>query len=182
MLKHISPLTEMLPFNSRDLGPKTEDFNPSTKVWTVYYTLNGVSPESPDEEIILNFYGWAPAVSSQSIAEAFLSRRDNVRVIYKFQAPDESTKEPAYFVVSQTNYAGRSYGFVNITKISSVAGGAYAATYSKKIRGSRSDETVKDSPSVKWLSGEAGKAAAAGIGRIGVEAEWRDYLAKGHAR
>ncbi len=180
ILAHINPTTEMLLFNNQDYGPKTEEFDPATKVWTVYYKKSREQEEVADEELILNFYGWEPATDSASIARAFIGRRDNIQILGKFQAPDDITKAPAYFIVSETVYPKQTYGYVNISKITSVGSSTYTVTFSKKISGASSADV--DNKTKQWVISEEGKAVFLGVGNVGVDAAWQEYLTKPHER
>jgi hypothetical protein len=175
MLAHVSPTAEMIRFDGKDYGPKTEGFDPTNKVWTIFFKEDGKLSQ-PDEELIFNFYGWNPPTSPSSIASAWLDRGDNVHTIWKFEAPDDLTKSPAYFFVSATTYPGQLFGYVNITKITSAGpNGAYAVTFSKKITGrdaSQFDKNVR-----AWILSEEGKTASKAIGYVGVDSSWERYLA-----
>jgi hypothetical protein len=180
MLGHVSPTTDMLLFNGNSYGPKTEEFDPTTKVWTEYYTRNGEAPEIPEEELIFNFYGWDPATSADAIAKAFINRGDSVKILAKFAAPDDLTRTLAYTIVSETPHPGRSYSYVNVTKITSAGSGTYAVTFSKKIVADGTADLTRAAGS--WVLSEEGQTVLTGIHSVGVNAEWQEYLTKGDAR
>lgn len=172
MLANVSPLTEMLSIQNQDFGPKTEELDTKTKVWSVYFRRNGEPAATTDEELIFNFYGWNPPTSAASIASAFINRNDNVRILGKFEAPDDLTRQPAYFIVSETLYPGETYGFLNISKISSVGTGAYTVTFCKKISGGNIEEKGK-----AWVTSKEGQDIAQLVGHIGVDASWEQHFA-----
>ena len=171
----VSPHSTTISFNQREYGPKTEKFNPETRVWTVRFSKDGKPPGQTEKELIFNFYGWNPATFPKQIAEAYIGRRDNVKILGKFQAPDDVTKLPAYFIVSETLYPGEPGGFVNISKITSVGSGAYAVTFSKTIDGNNPAEKGK-----AWFLGPEGQAIAKAIGQIGVDESWELHFADSH--
>jgi hypothetical protein len=180
ILAHVSPMTEMIRFLNQDYGPKTEQFNPVTKVWSVLYVKNGKQPDLAEEELIFNFYGWTPSTSPESVAQAFLNRRDNVQILFWFKAPDDITKSLAYFICSETTYAGQPYGYANISKITSVGDGAYTVTFSKKVSSTSSADVEHEVKS--WVLSEEGRAIAPAIGRVGVDAAWREHLTSPHSK
>jgi hypothetical protein len=174
MLAHVSPTTEMLLFNNGNYGPKTQQFDSNTRVWTVYYTMDGQGPERPDEELVFNFYGWDTARSPSSVTEDLLHRTDNVQVMGNFATPDGVTMARAYVILSETMYPGEPYGYVNVTKITSVGSGAFAVTFSKKIPGNTKTEI--DNRVKSWLLSEGGRTTETGIAAVGVNPEWQRYL------
>jgi hypothetical protein len=117
MLGNVSPTSEMLRAEDRDFGPKTQEFNSSTNVWAVRFTKDGAPTALSEEDLIFNFYGWNPATSPEAVAKAFVLPRENLRILGSFEAPDDITKARAYFVISETLYQGKTYGYVNISKI-----------------------------------------------------------------
>lgn len=123
MLAYVSPVTEMLRVGDGDFGPKTVEFDRKTKVWTVWFRKDGEPPPLSAANLIFNFYSWKPATSAEAIANAFVHPRENVLVLGKFQAPDDVTKTPAYFIVSEALYPGETYGWVNVSKITSLGTG-----------------------------------------------------------
>ena len=161
----------MVSIQNRDYGPRTEAFDPETRVWTVYFRRDGEPAATSEEELIFNFYGWEPAISPSSVAKAFVNRRDNVQILGKFEAPDELTKAPAYFIVSEHLYAADREAYINISKISSVGTGAYTVTFSKKITGPQLDEECK-----AWYLSPEGKAISRAVSHVGVDSTWQEYL------
>jgi len=180
MLGHVSPVTEMLRFQNRDYGPKTEEFDATTKIWTVYYMENGERPDLAEEELILNFYGWEPPRSPESIAEAFINRSDNVRTLWKFKAPDDLTKAVAYFFLSESAYPKQLYAYANISKITSAGRSAYSVTFSKKISGTSAADV--DHKVRSWLLSEECRVTTIAIGRVGVDASWQEHLTNAHSK
>jgi hypothetical protein len=171
MLADVSPLSEMLSMEKRDYGPRTEEFDPETKVWTVHFRRDGDPPAFAEEELIFNFYGWKPATSPEAIAQRFINRRDNLRILGKYAAPDDVTKATAYFIVSETLYPGEPDGYVNISKISSVGTGAYTVTFSKKISGTNVEEKGK-----AWFLSEEGQTISRAIDHVGVDPLWEEHF------
>jgi hypothetical protein len=178
MLMDVTPLSEMLRVQDRDFGPKTEEFDRETKVWTVWFRKDGEPPALSDEDLIFNFYGWKPATSPEAIAKAFISPRENLYILGKLEAPDDITKAPAYFIVSETLYPGKTYGYVNVSKISSVGSGAYTVTFAKKITGT-STADIGEKGRV-WFIGEEGKAITRVVDHVGIDPMWEQYLAQAH--
>jgi hypothetical protein len=175
MLERVTPLSAMLSVQNNDFVPRTEEFDPKTKVWTVRFRKDGEPEATAEQELIFNFYGWRNGPSAQSIATAFVRRRDNVQVLGSFEAPDDLTRLPAYIVVSETIYPGDSYGYVNISKISSVGSGAFTVTYTKKISGP--DMARKGAA---WLLTPEGKAFMRTVEDVGVDPGWEQYFAHGN--
>ena len=178
MLAAIDPLSEMLRIEDRDFGPETEEFNPKTKVWTVWFRKNGEPPGLSDEDLILNFYGWKPPTSAEVIAKAFINPRENLHILVKFTAPDDITREPAYFIVSETLYPGETHGYVNISKITSVGSGTYTVTFAKKIAGT-STANIEERGRA-WLISAEGEAISQAVGHVGVNPQWEQHFAQAH--
>jgi hypothetical protein len=178
MLAEVSPLSEMLRVENRDFGPKTEELDPKTKVLTIWFRKNGEPPGLSDEDLILNFYGWKPPTSPEAIARAFINPRENLHILGKFTAPDDITRGPAYFIVSETLYPGETYGYVNITKISSVGSGTYAVTFAKRIAGT-STANIEERGRA-WLISAEGKAISQAVDHVGVDPEWEQHFAQAH--
>jgi hypothetical protein len=175
--KNVNPEDKILFFDNKNFKHVSTEFDDDTKVWNSYYTLNGqsLSDPEPEEEFILNFYLnsiWTNEVTPEKVADTFVKGNNNI-VGIPFIAPDEVTKNPAYFIICVTKREG--YSYINMTKISSVKTSAFAITYSKKIIGSGinlenniSDLLIKD------LSSNVGSAAA--LGHINVNPSWVAYL------
>lgn len=178
MLAAVSPLSEMLRIEDGDFGPKTEEFDPKTKVLTIWFRKNGDPPGLSDEDLILNFYGWKPPTSPDAIASAFINPRENLHIVAKFKAPDDITREPAYFIVSQTLYPGETYGYINISKITSVGSGTYTVTFDKRIAGT-SPAKIEESGRA-WLISARGKAISQAVGHVGVDPQWEEHFAQAH--
>jgi hypothetical protein len=178
MFTHVSPTSEMLRVKDRDFGPKTEEFDRKTKVWTVRFRKDGEPPGLSEEDLIFNFYGWKPATSPEAIAKAFISPRENLHILGKFEAPDDITKAPAYFIVSETLYPGETYGYLNISKISSVGSGAYTVTLAKKITGTSTANIAEEGR--VWFISEEGKAITRVVDHVGIDPTWEQYLARAH--
>ncbi len=173
MLANVGPLSEMLRLQNQDFGPRTEDYNATTKVWSVWFRKDGQTPELSEADLIFNFYGW-PGPSADIVARAFISPRRNLVVIGSFEAPDELTKKPAFFIVSETLYPDEIYGYVNISKVTSVGSGTYTVTLAKKFSGSSMAEIERTGK--LWLISEEGKATSRTVGHIGVDPTWMQYF------
>jgi hypothetical protein len=176
MTSHITPTTEILRFDGHDFGLDTTEFDSKTHVWTVYFDSVGPPNQEHSDELILNFYSWKPASAPADVAAAFVAPRENMQIIWKFAAPDDVTKELSYFVVLLNTPPGKSYGYLNVTKIGPVAGSAFAATYARKLTGDKPEEI--SSKARTWLLSEQGKSVFKDIGRVGVEGEWHEALDK----
>jgi hypothetical protein len=170
MLGHISSMEAMVRFNGRDFGPKDEEFDPGTRVWTEYFdgSANG------DDSLIFNFYGWEPPSSPESVAETFIAPRQGLKIIWKFQAPDDVTKAPAFFIVSETDRSEKGYGYVNLSKITSAGTSAYTVTYTKKFPCKNADSL--DAKVKVWLLSDESKAIRSELGRVGADSGWKEYL------
>jgi hypothetical protein len=177
MLTDVAPLSEMLRFQTQDFGPKTEEYDSDTKVWSVWFRKNGQPPARSEADVIFNFYGW-PGSSPETIARAFLRPRQDLRIIGKFEAPDDVTKKPAIFVVSETLYPNETYGYVNLSKITSFGSGTYTVTFAKKLTGDSTAEIERKG--VAWFLSEEGKATFDTIGHVGVDRAWEQYFAQKH--
>jgi hypothetical protein len=177
MLTDVDPIAEMLRLDNQDFGPKTEEYHPKTTVWTVWFRKDGQPPALSESSLIFNFYGW-PGPSPESIATAFISPRQNLSIIGKFEAPDNLTKKPAYFIVSETLYPDENYGYVNITKITSVASGTYAVTLARKIWGGATAQIADKGKT--WFLSEEGQETSRTVNNIGVDASWEQYFAQKH--
>jgi len=44
MLSNVAPVTVMLRFDDQDFGPRTEEYDPDTNVWTVWFRKDGDPP------------------------------------------------------------------------------------------------------------------------------------------
>jgi hypothetical protein len=175
MLGDVGPLSEMLRFQGQDFGPRTEEHDSNTNVWTVWFRKDGEPAQLSEADLILNFYGW-PGPSPDRVAEAFVRPRPDIRVLGQFEAPDELTKAPAFFIVSQTQYPDEDHGYVNISKITSMGNGTFTVTLAKKIHGSSVADI--EGKGKAWFLSEEGKAASRAIGRIGIDSSWEQYFAK----
>ena len=184
MLKDVSQLDQMLRFNGENFGPQDTQFSQDTNVWSSYFTLNGQGLTNPNEELIFNFYlqnVWASStVSAKDVANVFansFSRDSNSTVLYKFTAPDTITKNPDYFIFSDTIYPDQNYGYIYIAKISSIQNSAFSVLYAKRFIG---DATDLQNDINSWLAQDLKSAhgLSSAVGNIGVDASWLGYLAK----
>jgi hypothetical protein len=173
MLADVSPVSEMLRFQTQDFGPKTEEYDSETLVWTAWFRMDGQPPQFSNADLIFNFYGW-PGPSPDSVAKAYVRPRQYLHLIGQFQAPDEVTRETAFFIVSQTLYPDETYGYVNISKITSVGNGTYTVTLAEKITGSSTEDIERKGKA--WLLSDEGKMASRSVGNVGVDRSWQQYF------
>ena len=178
MLAHVSAIAQMLRFSGQNYDRKETKFDSATHVWTVYFDPEAGEPTNPDHGLIFNFYGWNANASARSVAEAWMNRTDGVRTIFKFQAPDEVTRLPAFFIVSETMHADRGYGYVNISKIASAGSGAYAVTYDRRFAGNTPAEV--DGSVRAWLLTSEAKEVQKAIAGVGIEPDWQEALNHSH--
>jgi len=173
--KNVSPHTQVLFFDNKNFKKVETEFDPNTKVWSAYYTLNEQSPVDPEEEFILNFYlnnVWTANITAEGVARTFLNANLNI-IGSPFVAPDNLTRKPAYIVVFTTKKENHSY--LNITKVSSLLDGVFAVTYSKKILGD--NEEVSNHANhflVKNAKSEVGTTLA--LADINLDESWIAYL------
>jgi len=165
--------TKALQFNHQTFTKNEEDFDPDTKVWSVFFDLKGAPPGTGEQGVIFNFYGWDPPVSPESIAEAYVDKNPT---ILKFQAPDDVTKATAYFIYSENFHVDKHYGYANITKISSIGTSTYAVSYGRRIQGQ--DETEIDKNIKAWLLTDDAKGVEKSIGQIAIDKDWQQHFAK----
>ena len=167
----VSPSTSTLLFQGHIYGPAFEQFDPKTSVWTVRFRSDGVdrahAAGTALNEILFNFYGWNPAIDPKDIAQTYVAPRSGTRILGKFRAPDAVTRQPAYFVVSETVYPGEPDAFVNIIEITSSSFGAYAVTFSHFVPGENAEQRGKD-----WFLSAEGQAIAAAIDHFSVDPSW----------
>lgn len=184
MLQNVAPLDQMLRFEGKDFGPQKIDFTKDTGVLSSYFTLNGQGLENPDEELIFNFYlqnVWANgAISAEHVAQVVAGsygRDITSEVIYKFTAPDTVTKNPDFFIFSDITYPDQGYGYLYVTKISSLQNSVFSVTYAKKFTGStenlRNDINNWLAQDLKLTDGYSKE-----IENINVDSSWLSYLTK----
>ncbi len=159
------------------LTRRETEFNPKTGVWSVFFDPEDSAPEAGDTGLILNFYGWNPASSAQEVAQRFVNRYGS-EVIFKFQAPDPDTKKPAYFLFFKDFRIEKGYGYADITKVAEVDGGAYAITFSRRLRGKNKEEIANAIRA--WLLTPEGKAAESAVSNMTADASWREALKAQH--
>jgi hypothetical protein len=175
MTAHISPIAEEVRFDSRDFLHDTTEFDPATRVWTVYFDPVSPSDQEHVDELVLNLYGWNPAPLPTDIAKAFVSPRQNIIILSTFAAPDNGSKDLFYYVVSLNMIPSRSYGYVNLTRIGPVAGSAFAVTYGRKFQAHSADELLAKAKA--WLLSDTGKAIQKEVSQVGVNSDWQTALA-----
>ena len=174
MLTSVIPLTQMLSFENATYGPRTEEFDHQSAVLTLFFRKDAEPPELSPQDLIFNFYGWQPRATPRAVAEAFLQPRENTTLLGKFEAPDESTKKPAYFLVSQTAYPEDKFAYVNLTKVAEADTGAFAVTFARKFTAGTIAEAMAQGKA--WLLSPQGQAAASALGRVAVGDGWQAYL------
>lgn len=184
MLENVVPLNPMLRFGGKDFGPQVIEFDKDTKVWSSFFTLNGQSLDSPDEELIFNFYlqnVWASKkISAEQIATLISDnylQSDNSEVLFKFTAPDGATKNPDYIITSYIIYPDENYGYAYLTKVSSIKNDVFSIIYAKKFFG---DATNLRKDIKSWIvqDVESDNSFLKGTGNIGVDDSWLDYFAE----
>jgi curved DNA-binding protein CbpA len=177
MLQNVVPNDEMLRFIGEDFGAQTVELDSNTNVWSAYYPVNGENLNNPDEELVFNFYlqnVWVPTpFTAQSVA-IFLAKSEAGNIIYQFTAPDTITKQPDYFIYFDVTNPGQDYGYLYITKISSIQNSVFSVTYSKKFTGSAGLESNMES----WLAGDlkSSNGASATLSNVGVDSSWLTYF------
>lgn len=174
MLTNVGPMSEMLRFEGDNLGPRTEEYDRQTKVWTVWFRKDGEPPGLSAESLTFNFYE-SPGTTPESVAAAFVRSRRNLKIVGKFEAPDELAKKPAFFILSETLYPDETYGYVNYSKISSVGRGAYTVTLSRKISGTSTSDIRQKGE--MWFLTPMGQEYSQTLSRVGVDKSWEQYFA-----
>lgn len=175
MLAHVAPVSVMLRFNGQDFGPRTEEYDPDTDVWTVWFRKDGDPPALSVEDLIFNFYR-SPGVTPEGMANAFASPRPHFKVLGEFQAPDELTKRPAFFIVSQTLYSDESYGYVDVSKITSVGARTYTVTFAKKITGTSMADIEQKGKA--WFISPEGRQETRTLDQVSADPSWDEYFAQ----
>jgi hypothetical protein len=176
MTAHISPIAEEVRFDRRDFLRDTPEFDHATRVWTVYFDPVSPSDQEHVDELVLNLYGWNPAPLPADIARAFVSPRPNIKILFKFAAPDAESKELFYYVVSLNMIPSRSYGYIDLTRIGPVAGSAFAVTYGRKFQANSADELLAKAEA--WLLSDTGKTIEKELNKVGVDSDWQTALAE----
>lgn len=182
MLQNVTPLDQMLRLEGKDFGPQKIEFTKDTGVLSSYFTLKGQGLENPDEELIFNFYlqnVWANgAISAEHVAQVVADsygQSNTSEVIYKFTAPDTITKNPDFFIFSDITYPDQGYGYLYVTKISSLQNSVFSVTYSKKF--SANTANLKNDIN-NWLAQDLKltDGYSKEIENIGVDSSWLTYL------
>jgi hypothetical protein len=181
-LHDVAPIDTMLRFNGESFGPETTQFDNGTDVWSTYFALNGESLSSPDEELIFNFYlqnVWATSTVTAEEVATTLVQNSAETIDYKFTAPDSATKLPDYFVYSDITYPQQNYGYIYITKISTIQNSAFSVTYAKKITDSAAN---LDSDINSWLlheltAAKSNQGPIEEVSNVAVDSSWPSYLA-----
>jgi hypothetical protein len=182
MLQNVTTLDQMLRLEAKDFGPQKIEFTKDTGVLSSYFTLDGQGLENPDEELIFNFYlqnVWTNgAISTEYVAQVVADsygQSDTSQVIYKFTAPDTITKNPDFFIFSDVTYPDQGYGYLYVTKISSLQNSVFSITYSRKFTASA---TKLQSNINDWLAQDLKLADGYSkeIDNIGVDSSWLTYL------
>jgi formylglycine-generating enzyme required for sulfatase activity len=180
-LGNVTRHTPMLRFVGRDFGPQVTHFNIQTKVWSSYYTLNGQGLESPDEELIFNFYFenlWATPPKSGKLIDLVLDvisgafeNRANAGILWQFAAPDAITHILDFFITADIVYPDQNYGYLYVMKVSPIQNSVYSVTYSKKFIGP-ANRLVQDMNNWRLRDLKANDSVSKGIGEIKVDASW----------
>ena len=174
MLANVSPTTELLRFQDEEYGPETREYDKSTKVWTAFFRHNGEPTRSSDADLIFNFYGWTPARSAESVAQAFVRDRGGIQILGSFQAPDGSTGQPAFFVVSEAIYPDEKDSYLNMSKIASLGATSYTVTFARKFEGSSATDAAQKGK--LWFLSAEGKQTFLELGKIGLGPGWKEAL------
>jgi hypothetical protein len=184
MLQNVTPLDQTLRLEAKDFGPQKIEFTKDTGVLSSYFVLNGQGLEKPDEELIFNFYlqdVWANgAVSAEHVAQVVADsygQSNTSQVINKFTAPDTITKNPDFFIFSDVLYPNDGYGYLYITKISSLQNSVSSVTYSRKFTASAANLQGDIN---NWLLQDLklNDGYSKQIDNIGVDTSWLTYLNK----
>lgn len=196
----VAPDTSTLRLMGEVLGPQVTLFNGHTKVWSSYYTLNGQGIESPDEELIFNFYLaglWGiPSTKSGPLVDQFLdtlsaslkNRRD-ARILYKFAVPNAAARPVAgpggprstaskgleFYVVFYEIEPGQKYSYLYLMKIFAMQDSAVSVTYSKKFMGPV-NALVTDMKNWLRQDSKSKEGASEAIAKIKVDPSWIDFL------
>lgn len=154
---NVSPRDKIIKFGDKSYGPYITKQDLYTGVRSVYYPLLGQKTVEADEEVILNFYiqgVWADEVfTARDFANQFVngSENDGDYILDHFEAPDPVTKEPAFYIVSYAIYPDLEYGYVFLSKITSIKNDVYSVLLSKKFVGTEMDLKNK---MTEWLEKE----------------------------
>lgn len=177
-LSHISAATAVITFSGETYSRQEKEYDSKTRVWTVYFDPSSAAPGSTGRGLIFNFYGWNPPSSPLAVAQAWVSQGGDLHTIFKFQAPDDVTKAPAYFIFSETMRISRGYGYANISKVTSIGAGAYAVTYNQRFPGT--DPADIDRKIRAWLLTQEAKNIENAIGAVDVDPDWQTFLTQSH--
>jgi hypothetical protein len=170
--------TTRIPVAHYTFSRREHEFDPATKVWTVYFDPENGPPGSGSDGMILNFYGWDHSIDPQAIAQEWVRHAGEKQVIFKFQAPDDVTHQPAFFIVAEAMHLDRGYGYLDISKITSAGNGTYAVTYDRRFTGK--DVDAIDKTMKEWLLTPEAHAVQKSIGTLSVDADWQQALTKSH--
>ncbi|MFH1182740.1 MAG: hypothetical protein V1690_00565 [Candidatus Moraniibacteriota bacterium] len=136
-------------FAGEEFSPPTRNVYEETGVRSVFYPLSGQKAGEADEEIVFNFYLqgiWGKKLfTSRDVANVIADSEgvNNTHIIYKFEAPDEISKKPAFFFF--TSYTpDKNTGYINMTKITQIGDDVYSITFSKKILDTEMEQNFED--------------------------------------
>lgn len=181
MLQKVSPDDLRIYFNWKVFWPQNFQFTPDTAVGTAYYTIGWQWLDSPDEELMFNFYIkdiWSQKIfSAKSVADNIINSYKgslNSSVINSFIAPDKITGLGDYFIISKAIYSG--YAYVYVMKISTIGDSVFSVTYSRKFTDSNTNLStnidnwlIQDSSlSSEWVSNR--------LADIWVDEVWVNYI------
>jgi hypothetical protein len=144
----------------KEYGPYAVSKDDQTKMRTVSYPQRGQITITADELIIFNFYlqgvwGGDKKFSAEDVVNVSLKgqEQNGYTLEYKFEAPDKTTKKPAYFILSDIVYPDQGYGIAYFSKISTVDDDIYSVTFSKQFNGNNKEEIYQNI--LKWVTDDS---------------------------
>ncbi|OHA18890.1 MAG: hypothetical protein A2836_00680 [Candidatus Taylorbacteria bacterium RIFCSPHIGHO2_01_FULL_45_63] len=173
---NVTPTDKTIKFLGKEYGPYVSKNDNYTKVRNVHYPLVGQTTGVADEEISLNFYlqgVWADEeFSSSDFANQFVngSQENGDNILTHFEAPDPTTRDPAFFIVSSAVYPEDGYGYVFLSKITSIGSDTYSVLFAKKLIGTKD---LNDKIS-KWAV-ENGAPYLTAVGNINPDSSWLKF-------
>ncbi len=170
--------TTRIPLAGETFSRREQELDPATNVWTVYFDPENTLPAGASDGLILNFYGWDPPTEPSVVAQAFVRRAGDSQIIFKFQAPDEVTHKPAFFIISKAMHLDRGYGYLNISKITSVGSAAYAVTFDRRFPGK--DAAAIDQAIKQWLLTPEAHTVQNALGTLSMDTDWEPAARKPH--
>ena len=176
------PTSSAVTFLNKDFKLLLTEFTDDTKVWSSFYVPEGQNLDSPDEELIFNFYLdglWAKSmVSPEKMAEQQAERFGDSLIGEPFAIEQSHTGRPSYFMTAYAYFPEEKAGSLYVAKISSIEGSAYQILYIKKIVGT-SEKEVKDKAIKLYEAGfEPGDILYEKLDKIEIGNGWVEYLQK----